>query len=59
MSSPVQPLTNVRAGFIEWMGMHPELAIGYMGLLLFMIGDGVEAGFYLPYSLTFTSRPPR
>lgn len=25
--------------------MHPELAIGYLGLLLFMIGDGVEAGF--------------
>ena len=28
--------------------MHPELAIGYFGLLLFMIGDGVEAGFLSP-----------
>jgi polyol permease family len=28
--------------------MHPELAIGYLGLLLFMIGDGVEAGFLSP-----------
>jgi polyol permease family len=28
--------------------MHPELAIGYLGLLLFMVGDGVEAGFLSP-----------
>ena len=28
--------------------MHPELAIGYLGLLIFMIGDGVEAGFLSP-----------
>lgn len=32
----------------EKLGMHPELAIGYLGLLLFMIGDGVEAGFLSP-----------
>ncbi len=29
----------------EKIGMHPELAIGYLGLLLFMIGDGVESGY--------------
>jgi polyol permease family len=34
--------------FIERIGMHPELAIGYAGLLLFMMGDGVEAGFLSP-----------
>lgn len=34
--------------WIERMGMHPELAIGYLGLLLFMVGDGVEAGFLSP-----------
>jgi polyol permease family len=33
---------------IERLGMHPELAIGYLGLLLFMVGDGVEAGFLSP-----------
>ena len=33
------------------LGMHPELAIGYFGLLFFMIGDGVEAGFLSPYLL--------
>ena len=32
----------------ERLGMHPELVIGYFGLLLFMIGDGVEAGFLSP-----------
>ncbi len=35
----------------ERLGMHPQLAIGYVGLLLFMIGDGVEAGFLSPYML--------
>lgn len=37
-----------RPSLIERVGMHPELAIGYLGLLLFMIGDGVEAGFLSP-----------
>jgi polyol permease family len=41
-SSPAPP------GFVERIGMHPELAIGYLGLLIFMIGDGVEAGFLSP-----------
>jgi polyol permease family len=31
--------------------MHPEMAIGYFGLLLFMVGDGVEAGFLSPLLL--------
>ncbi len=35
----------------EKLGMHPELAIGFLGLLLFMIGDGVESGFLSPYML--------
>ena len=35
----------------EKLGMHPQLAIGYLGLLLFMIGDGVESGFLSPYLL--------
>jgi MFS family permease len=39
---------QARTHFIERIGMHPELAIGYLGLLLFMIGDGVEAGFLSP-----------
>ena len=35
----------------EKLGMHPKLAIGFLGLLLFMIGDGVESGFLSPYML--------
>ena len=33
---------------LERAGIHPQLAVGYLGLLLFMIGDGVEAGFLSP-----------
>jgi polyol permease family len=43
----IKPQTS----WIERIGMHPELAIGYLGLLLFMIGDGVEAGFLSPFLL--------
>jgi polyol permease family len=41
-------IAQARPSFVERIGMHPELAIGYLGLLLFMIGDGVEAGFLSP-----------
>ena len=36
------------AGWLERVGLYPELALGYLGLLLFMIGDGVESGFLSP-----------
>lgn len=44
--------------FFERTGLNPALIPGYLGLLLFMIGDGVEAGFLSPYlsSLQFTPR---
>src|SRR3954462_172729 len=38
-----------KASFLERIGIYPPLAWGYLGLLLFMIGDGVEAGFLSPY----------
>ena len=44
----IPPETRATASLAERLGMHPELAIGYLGLLLFMIGDGVEAGFLSP-----------
>jgi len=40
---PVAPQNKV--SFAERIGMHPGLAIGYLGLLLFMVGDGTESGF--------------
>lgn len=42
LDSPNRPLA-------ERLGIHPPLAWGYLGLLLFMIGDGVESGFLSPF----------
>ncbi|NYF14254.1 polyol permease family [Pseudoclavibacter sp. JAI123] len=47
--------TNIRAlgpepkGFIEKLGLPRPLIWGFVGLLLFMIGDGVESGYISPY----------
>lgn len=35
--------------FIERIGLPRNLAWGFLGLLLFMIGDGVESGFIAPF----------
>jgi len=45
MIGDLEPAGQAKISLAERLGMHPELAIGYLGLLLFMIGDGVEAGF--------------
>ena len=34
---------------LDRLGIYPPLALGYLGLLVFMIGDGVESGFLSPY----------
>jgi polyol permease family len=34
---------------LDRAGIFPPLALGYLGLLVFMIGDGVESGFLSPY----------
>ena len=39
--------------------MHPQLALGYLGLLLFMVGDGVEAGFLSPLLMDLHFSPAR
>lgn len=36
-------------GFIEKIGLPRPLIWGFVGLLLFMIGDGVESGYIAPY----------
>lgn len=36
-------------GFIEKLGLPKPLVWGFVGLLLFMIGDGVESGYIAPY----------
>ncbi|WP_234314649.1 MFS transporter [Streptomyces sp. NRRL F-5135] len=38
-----------RRGAADRLGLPKPLLLGYAGLLLFMIGDGVESGFIAPY----------
>ena len=40
---------GARGTFIDQIGIFPPLLWGYVGLLLFMIGDGVEAGYLSKY----------
>ena len=40
---------RTRRSFIDRIGIYPPLAWGFAGLLLFMIGDGVESGFLSLY----------
>ncbi len=41
-----------RASFLERFSFPRALAWGYLGLLLFMIGDGIESGYLAPFLLT-------
>jgi polyol permease family len=41
-----QPPSN---NFLDKLGMPKNLAWGYLGILLFMMGDGVEQGWLSPY----------
>ncbi|KAA6212640.1 MFS transporter [Streptomyces albofaciens JCM 4342] len=52
---PRSPITRV----ITRVGIPPTLARGYLGLLLFMIGDGVESGYLSPYLIDRGVPEPR
>src|ERR1700745_2002973 len=47
MATPVSGLypVSTRPTILERLNVPPQLAWGYLGLLLFMIGDGIEAGY--------------
>src|SRR6516225_7668776 len=47
MASDLQasPTSLARNSLIEYLSIPRELAWGYVGLLLFMMGDGVESGY--------------
>jgi polyol permease family len=47
-TSPPTPRTRAQA-WIDRIGIHPPLFWGFLGVLLFMIGDGVESGYLAPY----------
>lgn len=37
------------AKYLQKIGIKPELTLGYVGVLIFMIGDAVELGYLAPY----------
>ena len=39
------PPSLARSSLLEYLNIPRELALGYVGLLLFMMGDGVESGY--------------
>src|SRR5260370_28674886 len=47
MASALQasPPSLARSSLLEYLSIPRELAWGYVGLLLFMMGDGVESGY--------------
>jgi polyol permease family len=49
--TPAETKFDARASLLDRLGIYPPLAWGYLGLLLFMIGDGVESGYLSPYLL--------
>jgi polyol permease family len=44
-----EPAERAGSSFVDRIGIHPPLVWGYVGLLLFMIGDGVESGYLSKY----------
>ena len=51
-ASEVSPGAFNRASFLERFPFPRRLFWGYLGLLLFMIGDGIESGYLAPFLLT-------
>jgi polyol permease family len=51
MTSVETAAAEHRVHILDRLGIYPPLAWGYLGLLLFMIGDGVESGYLSPYLL--------
>src|SRR5246127_1553542 len=47
MASALQAYSHSlsRSSLLEYLSIPRELALGYVGLLLFMMGDGVESGY--------------
>jgi len=47
----VKNAVSTNPSLLERVGIYPPLAWGFLGLLFFMIGDGVESGYLSPYLL--------
>ena len=42
-------MNNVKVELFEKIGIPKQLAWGYLGILIFMMGDGMEQGWLSPY----------
>lgn len=49
MSRTTSPPSGAENSIVERIGLPRPLVWGFVGLLLFMIGDGVESGYIAPY----------
>jgi len=47
--SLAEDVEQTRGSLIDRIGIYPPFFLGYVGLLIFMIGDGVESGYLSPY----------
>ncbi len=45
----MKTLNNIENGFLTRVGIPSHLSWGYLGILIFMMGDGVEQGWLSPY----------
>ncbi|MFI1014816.1 MFS transporter [Streptomyces sp. NPDC020965] len=46
---PTADAVATRPGFLERQGIVRPLAFGFLAVMLFMVGDGIEVGFLSPY----------
>ena len=46
---PASPTSLARSSLLEYLSIPRELVWGYVGLLVFMMGDGVESGYLAHY----------
>ncbi|PRY05678.1 MFS transporter [Kineococcus rhizosphaerae] len=48
-TADLEPPSSARQRLANRLGLPAPLILGYLGLLLFMIGDGVESAFIVPF----------
>ena len=49
MSAQLAANSSTRPALLDRLGLPRPLAWGFVGLLLFMVGDGVESGYIAPF----------
>src|SRR5690606_28204023 len=57
MSSLAQTDTRPREGLLDRMGIPSSLALGFLAVLIFMTGNGVESNFITPHMVAVLGSP--